>query len=998
MINISYINSNNETNFISKNIDETTYIFLNSKFLSYNSNNTNNKGNLSISIQSTNNINDYMFLKIIEENTICLLEKNSLNYGFITSKTTHQYYYTEVLEGEEGELMLHNKRNYGILYAKIVDKSIEDKTYLYDKSNYPNGTNYENNELEYDQHYLQLKFNSVNTSHCTNGCYLLITYEQIKSEEEFPLVGYEFTILSRTWNQSDYIPSIIYIPFSEYIISCFGKRAAREHYYSIYIPDDAENIIIQLEGYYFDAFYEIGKKKINTLKESTDRLGTKEIQNVIIFNNTFTKKIKNKGGIISLAFRPKTYFSSIISSYYFRVLYKKEKETKNEKKYYLPMDSNLGNLCIPEKKDNFSLDPDYYCYLKLKNDFNESNLNFSVCSTNQNEFAKINVSIIFNNNTNDNDIDYFNYVYDQNKSDINYFLIEFKFKDNQTKTIISSFCDRVHEIYPQIYSVQMFYLNNFNKTHQFNLKNSFFGNYQYISGFSGIQGDKYSYLNFKGKQIYIHIINGIELNASTITNKFIYCLQLMPNLKRAEIIELKQGKPLVQLLDKKLFPYSYCYKIANKNYINININIKISDHYEYIIKNYTIKGYIINEDTINRIYNGEHVEIPTPYEGKYSDAFGMGFLQVNKRLEEKDLNFTQYLLVILDKNDNYEDKQDMTVLYIEIMVKEYDDKNGLFLPQNEYFIDTFDDAEKGIREFNQYSIFNPEGNTIQPVIEISSVSSNIKINFKNNISYSIEYSTGFQVYKIQNNLNETIFFDIINSGKKTNFMIIYYLNDTNDNHKFILKNNYRIDDDGKNQNIANISITFDDIEVKNLMEGGIIFFITGVLYEQNKNSLEQLNHTCFLYERKGAYANKTFSYFDNDAENVLKKWTLVYTDIPRDKNYIYDLRLQVIASIINDNSKEEYLVFTTKVDLQNIKLDSKKVPWYAWGIPVIVVVIILIIILTFFIIKYLKLKKKNTNLKQEIVSLAFSNEVQKNVLTKDMKISKNESDYESTFI
>ena len=31
----------------------------------------------------------------------------------------------------------------------------------------------------------------------------LITYEQTKSEEDFPLIGYEYTILSRTWNFTD---------------------------------------------------------------------------------------------------------------------------------------------------------------------------------------------------------------------------------------------------------------------------------------------------------------------------------------------------------------------------------------------------------------------------------------------------------------------------------------------------------------------------------------------------------------------------------------------------------------------------------------------------------------------------------------------------------------------------------------------------------------------------------------------------------------------------
>ena len=106
---------------------------------------------------------------------------------------------------------------------------------------------------------------------------------------------------------------------------------------------------------------------------------------------------------------------------------------------------------------------------------------------------------------------------------------------------------------------------------------------------------------------------------------------------------------------------------------------------------------------------------------------------------------------------------------------------------------------------------------------------------------------------------------------------------------------------------------------------------------------------------------------------------------------------------MNDNSKEEFMAFGKEVNLIEIKQIVEKpkegIPWYAWGIPVIVVgVILVVIILGFFILKFLKLKKKNTNLQQEMDTLAFSNDIQKNVLMKDMELSKSESDYESTFI
>ena len=220
------------------------------------------------------------------------------------------------------------------------------------------------------------------------------------------------------------------------------------------------------------------------MEEGTDTLEVKDTQNIIIFNSTYIKDLKQQERVLSLAFKPKDYFTNIISNYYFRVLYIKENETK-----YLPIDSNFDNLCIPDKDPSPAKDGYYYCYLIFKNNYKESNLNFSVSSTNQNEYVKINIEGKLNNNTIFNESNYYIYVYDKNKSNKDHFLIKFKFQNNQIKNIISSFCDRVNETYPQIYSAQMFYLNNFNKTHYFKLKNSFSGNYQYISGISEILED-----------------------------------------------------------------------------------------------------------------------------------------------------------------------------------------------------------------------------------------------------------------------------------------------------------------------------------------------------------------------------------------------------------------------------------------------------------------------------------------------------------------------------
>ena len=543
----------------------------------------------------------------------------------------------------------------------------------------------------------------------------------------------------------------------------------------------------------------------------------------------------------------------------------------------------------------------------------------------------------------------------------------------------------------------MFYINNFNKIYHFQLKHSFLGYYQHLAGNSGIFGELYSADNFKGKLISLPIENGIDVNITVITNEFTYYIQLITSLKIIEIEELKQGKPLIKFMNKTSFPLYYYYKIRDKKYININANLRFNEDNKFENYNYSVKGYIIDEDTLNKKIDGENIITPTPYEGKYSEAYGITYLQVNKIMAEEDFLKQQYLFIVLEKNGDMQDESNLSLFFIETMVKEYDDINEFFLPKHIYFIDTFDNAKNQIREENRYYIFNPKGNTIQPVIELSSQYNNTIIEFENvNICHNAtENLTGFRRYAICENNKTTIYFKVKNFGKKTNYMLIYYLNDIIDYYKIKLDVNCDKNYVDNNEKLTDIIFKFNGISVINSGEIGLIFFITGTLYNPNETSFELINSTCFLHERQQVFVSeKTNSTFNNTPGNYKStEFNLTFKNIPKEKYNNYDLRIQMKARAFVDFSKEEYLAFAIKADLT--KRDLK---WLKWAIPVIVVGVCLIIALVFLIIKFLKLRKNNTNLKQDMVSLAFSNDVQKNVLTREMKISKNESDFESTFI
>ena len=91
----------------------------------------------------------------------------------------------------------------------------------------------------------------------------------------------------------------------------------------------------------------------------------------------------------------------------------------------------------------------------------------------------------------------------------------------------------------------------------------------------------------------------------------------------------------------------------------------------------------------------------------------------------------------------------------------------------------------------------------------------------------------------------------------------------------------------------------------------------------------------------------------------------------------------------------ELLIFNTTIDLTEIKLkDSIELIYILVG----VIGGIILIVAIFFIVKFIRLKKANLDLNEEIKSIMYSNDIVKSVLTKEERKTKLYDDYDSTFI
>ena len=736
-INVVYKNNKSEENSISKDIQNSKTIFLNSSFLLFNENETNLEGVISIDIENIDNKSLIMHFKIIEKETISLIEKDSLNFGFISSRLSYQYYYTEIFSKEEGELVLHNKWSYGKLYAKIVNKSeIID---LNNKEDYPKNDSINDNStyLKYNPHGLYLKYSYENTSNCINGCYILITYEQEKLENENYLIGYEFTILWRTWKITDFISQIIDIPLNEYIIGSFEKGSISLHYYSISVPNDAEKLLIQIEGNYIDGFYGEGRHKIYTEKTigNTKKLDIISNKNVLTLN-----KLNYEGNIISFAFRPKDTYADVLSFYYFRILY-----MKSDEKLYFPIDSHLGNLCLPEFNNNTNKS---YCYLIYNNDYNALSRNFSISSTIQNEYFTINVTKVYHNGTPKSVIEEFIYYDNDINNSVDYFLFEFEFPKNETRDIVTSFFSNITYINPHIYSPQMFYLSKTTLYNKFNINNNYIFRFIHIYGHGGISisflkyQKFYTSRNFKGKPIAIPIDSKTEeIEFFTSQPQYIFYFQLIYSMKNKGAEEIISGETQSQFVIGGYFPLYYYVKIKDEHYINLNVNFRINSYNESVLQNnFAINGYLLDENSINRKINGEYLQLNDPIVGFYSDIFKVGLLQVNQRLE----NNSNYLLLQITSNDqNYITSH----LLVELLVKEYND-DIYFLPVNQYILETFEGENNTIRYENKYYLTSKLRGLDAAFLEISTAFDDINIEFDNKTDSVYDYDSysGFKKY------------------------------------------------------------------------------------------------------------------------------------------------------------------------------------------------------------------------------------------------------------
>ena len=416
------------------------------------------------------NIISTMIVKINHDNSSPFyLQKNVFNLGFIPKEVEYQYYYMKVYNGQEGEIILHNKRIYGQLFGKIIkEKEINvisnNKLLLFPRYCEFNSSK---ENLEFDEYKKALRFYSFQTNDCKDGCYLLLTY-YCKNLKFLNSTGVEYTLLNRIWDEEDFISQIINIPLNEYIFGMIDNTTINTHFYSVYIPEETENITIEIHKENIISYARKGIKNINMIKPtkySIKLISNEELEDNLIINLNKKDLALNsyKGQYISFSFEKKDLDDNIFSYYYFRIL---QPNSQNNIIIY-PLDTNKAHLCQAKEINGIKA-----CYFILKNDYKDLLNNIVIHGFGK---YKINYTIYYMNNTDDDlldlknvnqlalnkiniEVSYFEYI---EKIDVNFILIELKTSNNNNITLMTNFnkIKNTTQIF-DIYSYQLFYLKD----------------------------------------------------------------------------------------------------------------------------------------------------------------------------------------------------------------------------------------------------------------------------------------------------------------------------------------------------------------------------------------------------------------------------------------------------------------------------------------------------------------------------------------------------------
>ena len=946
-------------------------------------------------------------VKTVQENNPNYITKNQAKFDFLLGNNW-QFYYTDLGLNEEGFVLVSYRRGSGRLFGKIVEKNAQEPEEGANwREMYKFPTTVEES-LDFYGYIKKLIIKKEETSHCKDGCYLLLSLKtSIVSENNFDFREHPFNIIIHASSSNEFndIP-IVNIPLNEYIIGNLVTNT--DEYYSTIFTHDAGKIIIDFQSKVINLYINVGPNDKPTRDKEPDFKFESIGQDTIfeIKKDDFIKKCKEKGlikddenSLLGLSMtiglwtnKTDSLYTTVYSMkinlpYDDRlIIYEVKSDQKNLCKvenirgvdrclfmiYYLGIDSLNSLILYPLIQEhspykmyaNFIRKEkyDHFDYSDLK-DIPNQNSPYSTEKTG------------------------LDYIYVENSPEDDNFLFVSVETSGKTVELLTSLYTKDLQLSPNPSSPQLFVVNNGHFLFEFTTEEDVIITIQSLNGKGKIcwevnKGVEYS---LEGKDDIISLTNSLidksndtevysnlyiknENKKDGIIPGFVFYINYLLRPSTINLDEIEIGKSTqiaYRNTDFPIYLYSQLKDLDKDVNIYVNLYELIGINYSKLTKTvpFEITAVLVNDTTIMNAKMG-YISLDNydfDFSGSYDSLIKTGFVSINKDdIKNRTVGAKDGVNVLFKviKNEDYPNlKNNFTRITLEAAIfQEGSDipvvpnvyhygKLSLKNEKNVYKLRT--DKNRKIMRIH----YSPNSN--YTAITISTTpGSNKNSSFED---MKVEFANGKHIITFNSNPNSNnyIYLNILHSNgkaknEKTNNYAFKYMNSNNkdDFPSFIFLTEEALDlTHVKSGNKFNYTIKFAPLPYEGIDITYLIKFV------EKKDWVDGENNDCVALRESNSFVDELKDLKKED-KMLVKKY-----DNINEIDYKY---VQIIA-LVKNNTIVEY------VGYQNIFIKDESSS-NSWKIIVIIISGIIVLLAVLFLLhNYIK-KRRNIDKKVEKLS------------------------------
>lgn len=931
-------------------------------------------------------------IRSVASPTVTYISKNVMKIDYVQNNNS-QYYYTELGMNEHGFVTVNFLRGSGIVYSKIVSKNVTEENPDW-RGKYKLPT--DGDLIQMDPFTKKAEFYTFDDE-CNNGCYLLLNVKSDAIAQDVPINrNYPYSIIvhsqptSGTYTEN---PSIK-IQVDDFVIGTIDlpEESNRfNQFYTVWLNEDAEELIIDLQSDAGGLFIKVGDTKPTTTEyDIAIKPQGKDTIHIIkksdLLKNSSVKSLKNLNLTLGIGTNTTDSVYTTLFAFVVRLgngnndIYRVNSDQKALCKaryvkdnvyrclYVVEYDyiSDFSNLFIytsvQSKSAFFNLYADYIDHI----DYEMNNIN-KIPTKGNSQFASTDLSA-----------DYL-YIPDGLPKG-KYLLVNAEADRETTIELMSTFCSFLNGVTPNPATPQLFMaVTNYTFSLSFPSENMVMVNLRGIGGSAEIhwENDTQHKYYLKGRDDRLAITsdksNSVHKLLITATSNiqdgagFVFYVTFNIRIDDANFDPLTLDRSVNYVYSSSDLPIAY--------YTPVDItNMKDNDSFDIffsfsLLENevekkltyyenipFAIKGYVVPESTIYeaKLTPDMAISFGSSVSGIYDQALRTGIIHITKKfIENSNAEGPKYLYIKIEKSEKFKDVRNYKRISVETTILQSSSK--VSVSELSYQFGNIN-KDQNQREY----LLRTDRNLKYIMLQFSCHSENITLKLN---------ETNFSLKEISNKYGKNIYLiDTSTNGIKPNAISILIKRKEGTLNRNI---NYTFQYTNTNITQYQYSIPDTKINVKQTeINNGIDYTIVLSPVENYKN-YENINYIVRLRKSR---RRKIKSYIsirnDQDEQNVKEfydptvendKITLKITNCTKSQ-YI-----QVIAQIKNKEAVE-YLSYDI-FELESQKKDSAKP---AGMVALVIIGSILFCVIIALVVVIIVFNNKNKSLLDKVNQVSFA--------------------------